>query len=95
MELTIDEEIYKDVAVVILTTLCNSIHSHSLTQVRTLSVGEDETNCVIVAWRGLTSSTPSFHIQGIEEKLMYAAVEAGMTMEEAQGLSGILQRLRL
>ncbi len=49
---------------------------------------------MIVAWKGLKSSTTPFHTQDIEEKLMSAAIQAGMTAEEAQDLSGILQRLQ-
>ncbi len=85
----------KDVIIVIFLR-CSAIqYSLSLTQVRTLHVGEDETNMVIVAWKGLESSTTPFHTtQDIEERLMSAGIEAGMTMEEAQDLSGILQRLK-
>ncbi len=49
---------------------------------------------MIVAWKGLESSTAPFHTQYIEKKLMSTAIQAGMTTEEAQDLSGILQRLQ-
>ncbi len=85
----------KDVIIVIFLRSSAIQYSLSLTQVRTLCVGEDETNMVIVAWKGLESSTTPFHTtQNIEEKLMSAGIEAGMTTEEAQDLSGILQRLK-
>ncbi len=62
---------------------------------RTLHIGEGELNMVIVAWKGQETSTTPFHTtQDIEEKLMSTGIEAGMTTEEAQDLSRILQRLK-